>query len=121
VLAPAAECGVPGFRSRHLVGALAESGAQQPPFDADEAARRRAAVAATLTTVRALLTCLAPLVRSRASPWILQHHVPFEEMGDGALLVLGCLTLRWPYTAEAASCPNARVLERVAALLAAGQ
>jgi len=112
---------VPGFRSRHLVGALADSGAQQPPFDADEAARRRAAVAATLTMVRAFAGLRGAALRSRAAPCIAQHHVPFEETGDGALLVLGCLTLRWPYTAEAASCPNARVLERVAALLAAGE
>jgi hypothetical protein len=32
--------------------------------------------------------------------------------------VLGCLTLAWPFTADAAVCPNSRVLERVAALLA---
>ncbi len=36
----------------------------------------------------------------------------------GGLLVLGCLSLAWPFTADAAVCPNSRVLERVAALLA---
>jgi len=33
--------------------------------------------------------------------------------------VLGCLTLRWPFTADGAVCENAQVLARVAALLPA--
>jgi hypothetical protein len=41
------------------------------------------------------------------------------ETSEGSLCVLGCLTLAWPFTAEAATCPNARILERVVALLAA--
>ena len=45
--------------------------------------------------------------------------MPCEVTRGGGLLVLGCLTLDWPFTPDAASCPNARVLERVAALLAA--
>ena len=120
---------MPDFRSRKLCGALADSAAQQPPFDAAAAARRRAAVAATLAKV---LCCAAlPLalrflllfaaLHSRAATCASQHHVPCEELPDGALLVLGCLTLPWPFTAAAASCPNARVLERVTALLAAEQ
>lgn len=31
--------------------------------------------------------------------------------------MLGCLLLRWPYTDGAATCSNARVLERVTQLL----
>ena len=112
---------MPDFRSRRLCGALADSAAQQPPFDAAEAARRRAAVAATLAKVlRCAALSLSPL-HSGAATYAAQHHVPHEEMLDGALLVLGCLTLRWPFTAAAASCPNARVLERVTALLVAEQ
>ena len=69
----------------------------------------------------AALPCRFAPLHSGAATYAAQHHVPHEEMLDGALLVLGCLTLRWPFTAAAASCPNARVLERVTALLAAEQ
>ena len=113
---------MPDFRSRTLCGALADSAAQQPPFDAAEAARRRAAVASTLAKVLGLRCCCfarCAALRSRTATCAAQHHVPCEETADGALLVLGCLTLRWPFSAAAASCPNARVLERVTALLAA--
>jgi len=42
--------------------------------------------------------------------------VPCESVA-GELRVLGCLTLAWPFTAEAAVCANPRVLERVLPLL----
>lgn len=45
--------------------------------------------------------------------------MPYAETSSGGFLVLGCLSLEWPFTADAASCPNARVLERVAPLLTA--
>ncbi len=45
--------------------------------------------------------------------------MPFAHTSTGGFLVLGCLSLDWPFTADAASCPNARVLERVAPVLTA--
>jgi hypothetical protein len=128
VLRPAAACEVPDFRGLHLQRSGSHStGAAPPPYDEAEALRRRTAVADALTRVRQQPSALrvwlkllhaASLTRSRArGVCALQHRIPWAETSGGGLLVLGCLTLVWPFTADAATCPNSRVLEQVAALL----
>jgi len=70
VLEASSACCVPDFRRRHLfVDRMRDPVAPSvPPFDEDEAQRRRADVEATLAAVRAPLSPLAPAPADSSRP-----------------------------------------------------
>ena len=77
--------------------------------------RVRTGVAPRLSSDRTDLHAVAPSNDERRLALrglLLAHHVPFEECEGGSFVVLGCLRIEPPYTAQACCCDNEVVLDR---------